>query len=664
MSRNHSSNPPIANASTSWRRWSTAVLVAACAVGIVRAQELDCSFQGDPLLLMDDLLSVHHIVNENAGTITFEITYDAEGWVGFGVQPNGKMIGGEAIIVKPNLALSSTNPGKYIMSSEEESGVVLMSAQTLSDASFEQVNGQTILRYTKLLSESNEIAIDPDNSNTFIFAAGGSNTFEDHGNLYGRTTLDSLNKCRVVESSVTTTPAPVAATTTSAPVAAPAPTEDDKENEGNEGGENESENEDGEGDNSNTSQTDSNGDVAQVDNQGASIVGGLDCSFRNEVSLMNGKMALRQIVNPDEQTMTVELTYSALGWVAFGVSKNGKMIGGEVIIAKPDEAPSSTNPGKYFMTSEEESGISLMDAQTLTNASFVQSNGQTILRYTKPLQESGEIELLPDGSNTFIYAAGSGNTFADHGSLRGRITLTSLTKCQSVAGATAPTDDGAASSAESSAQENTTRKLWVFHGILMGISWAIFLPLGIGCSVLRRLIPGTSLWFKLHMFFNGSAFVLMTAAFGAAVYNVQQDEDTHFEPGHEAIGLGIYLVSFVQVLAGIFRPHLPKPASTGKNADTPTEEDGFQDGEDTDPKGAAAPLPPKSVARRVFEVGHRTAGFTLLGLAWYNCYTGIVYMAKDYGDSYDKTGAFWGVVGGIGCTILVLYAYQQIFRRE
>ena len=218
---------------------------------------------------MDDLLSVHHIVNENAGTITFEITYDDEGWVGFGVQPNGKMIGGEAIIVKPNLALSSTNPGKYIMSSEEESGVVLMSAQTLSDASFEQVNGQTILRYTKLLSESNEIAIDPDNSNTFIFAAGGSNTFEDHGNLYGRTTLDSLNKCRVVESSVTTTPAPVAATTTSAPVAAPAPTEDDKENEGNEGGENESENEDGEGDNSNTSQTDSNGDVAQVDNQGA-----------------------------------------------------------------------------------------------------------------------------------------------------------------------------------------------------------------------------------------------------------------------------------------------------------------------------------------------------------------------------------------------------------
>jgi DOMON domain len=349
----------------------------------------------------------------------------------------------------------------------------------------------------------------------------------------------------------------------------------------------------------------------------------------------------------------VEVTYQGTGWVGFGVSADGQMPGSEVIIAKTDEAQSSSNPGKYSITARQQDAITLSGQQTLVDASFEQTGGTTVLRFTKALAESGELEISADGSNTFVYAVGSSNTFGYHAQ-RGSFAVASLTQCV-VAGQTAPpaTDDNGGVVVGDSASAVPSQSLWVAHGIMMFISWGILLPIGIGSSIIRRLVPGNGTWFLLHRVANGLAFLLMTAAFGIAVYNVKAN---HFstKSRHKTIGLVIYIFSFLQVLGGIFRPHLPH-AQPPKQVEPDVE----ADNEDDEKPAAVEETPKKSTKRVVFEVLHRTFGFGLLGLSWYQLYLGIGLMVNLYGSSYDLSNAMWGVIGGISGLILVLFVYTK-----
>jgi Eukaryotic cytochrome b561 len=381
----------------------------------------------------------------------------------------------------------------------------------------------------------------------------------------------------------------------------------------------------------------------------------------------------------------VELIYEAEGWISFGSSPQGTMPGGEVVIAKPDEPLSDQNPAKYVMSGRSDAAIALADSQTLLNASYEQSNGQTILRFTKLLSEPGETEILLNGPNTFIFAAGSDNAFGYHGNARGAITLPQLSQCLVIgraggAGAVVPkqqNNDDALQNIVVKSEEAPFKTVWIFHGVLMAISWAILLPIGIGCSLVRKLLPGTKVWFQLHMFCNGTAFLLMTAAFGLAVYAVEQSGATHFSSTrHQTIGLAIYVLSFVQVVSGIFRPHLPPQLPSNS---TKIMEEGEQAGHHQhDLEASSPPIKPnpleqqqqdtnttnhptkKSFARILFELGHRIFGFGLLGLSWYNLYTGILLLTAYYGATYNKIAILWAVIGCVSGLILILYLYQAV----
>jgi Eukaryotic cytochrome b561 len=369
-----------------------------------------------------------------------------------------------------------------------------------------------------------------------------------------------------------------------------------------------------------------------------------------------------------------------------------------VVIAKPNEPASSTNPGKYSMSGQRADAVTLMGAQTLINASWTQGNGTTVLRYTKLLKEAGEIEIFPDGSNTFIFAAGMSNDFADHGLRFGKVTLSSLAQCavpgQSAGDNANPTSSNAASDASDSATAN----LWALHGFLMGAAWAILVPIAVGCSLVRSILPARPGWFQLHMVANTAAFLLQTAAFGVAVYMTSQDNEGHFQGTHKSVGLTVYLASFVQVLSGFFRPPLSRPGPPVKLDGASDDDDNdnhygdqsvSQEGplsnsavahrgvgseslgsdkcyagvgvDDDDLQELPAPRerPKKSVSRLAFEVGHRVVGLALVGLAWYNCSTGIDAMVAHYGEFYDNTTVLWGVVGALSGLIALLYAYQM-----
>ena len=53
------------------------------------------------------------------------------------------------------------------------------------------------------------------------------------------------------------------------------------------------------------------------------------------------------------------------------------------------------------------------EKQTLTDVSIEVTNGQTIMKFTKVMQEDGEIAVGGTG-NTFLYAVGSGTSLGYH----------------------------------------------------------------------------------------------------------------------------------------------------------------------------------------------------------------------------------------------------------
>jgi hypothetical protein len=135
------------------------------------------------------------LTDTGANAVSIKAVYQGLAWLAIGVNPDGEMIGGVAVIGQPNAAISSENPGKYFMTDESSSGVVLMdsSAQTLINGIITQDTsaGTTTLMYTKIMEESGELSINPNGQTTFIWAVGTNNNYPAyHGNGRGKFVLD------------------------------------------------------------------------------------------------------------------------------------------------------------------------------------------------------------------------------------------------------------------------------------------------------------------------------------------------------------------------------------------------------------------------------------------------------------------------------------------
>ena len=108
--------------------------------------------------------------------------------------------------------------------------------------------------------------------------------------------------------------------------------------------------------------------------------------------------------------ISIELTVPAIGWVGFGYSTDGSMLGSLAVIGLPDE-------GTVFQSSldvKDVSGINKLESQTLTETSITQSGSETTLKFTKPLSETGAVSIDVAGTNTFLTAWGSSNTLGFH----------------------------------------------------------------------------------------------------------------------------------------------------------------------------------------------------------------------------------------------------------
>jgi hypothetical protein len=502
----------------------------------------------------------------------------------------------------------------------------------------------------------------------------------------------------------------------------------------------------------------------------------LDCSFQGEdiIQLRNGALlTMRHVMNPVDETLTVELVYEGQGWISLGFSHRGRMTGSYAVIGLPDRPVSATNPGKYYLEGETANAVWLMsDAQqTLTDTSLMQNETHTTMKFTKPLAEVGELAISATAQNTFIYATGFSNQLGLHNN-DGSSRLV-VTPCRAVSESAASTmtivdssatsntgntlseivveptaiedppagshsitanaqtnilddkdedeesgesdedsesvsDDSESDSEDSESdsedsesdsediesdsedsfgtdlsflnQGGSTRQLWIWHGILMSVSWSILVPLAIGSSMLRDtlcLAPGV--WLTIHLTLNMFAIMCMIVSFGIAVYATNantmggEDPNPFSDLKHRTIGLVIFLLAFVQAASGLMRPSGPKKPATpvevpkdvrrrdemvnelsDKSERTHRSNDDSSDDEVSSNEKTSG----KSIARRIWEYKHRMVGLGLLGLSWYNCDSGLDLFAERYGENNDLSGAFWGVTGGLAGLICILYAVQ------
>jgi len=407
--------------------------------------------------------------------------------------------------------------------------------------------------------------------------------------------------------------------------------------------------------------------IRVIDAEAPSIVK-VDCSNlrdpANTISLEDGAITVHAIVNSMDSTLITEVTYDGIGWVAIAVTGgNPIMIGSEAIIGRPDELNSPTNPNKYTLGAYSLAGVTRMPEgqQTLTNATVQQVDGKTILTFIKPLVEENEHSISSTESNTLLYAVGASNDLGYHAA-RGSFDLTPG-QCRILVDGVLQNGGNTEGTSGEIDMGQVNQKLWMAHGICASLAWAILVPLAIGSSILRRVLEqvgfSKSFWFTMHRGLHLMAALLTMIAFILAVVAINEQstvDPQHFSTSntkHPVVGLVIFLLTMLQALGGLVRPHAPSvsPVSKVQEKDEETMAAAVVK--------AASKVETKSGVRRVWEIGHRVVGTTLLGMAWWQIQSGWNLYAERVTFEDSLTSVFWSVVGSL-CGILVgLFVYQQ-----
>lgn len=104
------------------------------------------------------------------------------------------------------------------------------------------------------------------------------------------------------------------------------------------------------------------------------------------------------------------------GWMAFGPSPDGDMVGTTACIHQGDV---SVTPQLYDITARSGAGITLSTTQNLIEASFEASGTESVLTCTVPLDLADGFAWSSTAPTTFVVAWGDDDNFGYHGPNRG-----------------------------------------------------------------------------------------------------------------------------------------------------------------------------------------------------------------------------------------------------
>lgn len=316
------------------------------------APDAACPFDNGVLDIKGDgSLLMRQIVNDD--TVTVQLAYNDEGWVGFAFSESASMVPNVAVIGLPGEGTVL----KYNLGGKRLPAVTPLgqNSQTLTDASIVQQDGQTVLTFTKPRFENGEVSVSP-GSTQFLWALGGDNNLAQHAER--GSAFFEFTSC----------------------------VGEDAEN----------------------------GEIdAQEPFSFAPDAAIEECPFDNTIVdiRQDGSLMMRHIVNEEDGTATFQVEYDGEAWIGISLTDSTSMVPNIAVIGLPEEG----TVRKYSLGGKRVPEIVELDSelQTLQDTSILQEDGRTVLTFTRRLSEGNELSLSI-GQTNFLWAVGPGNDLARH----------------------------------------------------------------------------------------------------------------------------------------------------------------------------------------------------------------------------------------------------------
>jgi len=180
--------------------------------------------------------------------------------------------------------------------------------------------------------------------------------------------------------------------------------------------------------------------------------------------------------------------------------------------------------------------------------------------------------------------------------------------------------------------------LWL-HLLAMLFAWSFLVPWGVTLANRTRAAPGGA-WFKLHKIFNYTGWCAQLIGFAMGVWHAEANAGGHFGSyevestsvhTHTYTGLVIVILATQQPLNAFLRPH-------------------------------ASPGHAKSTARWIFEIVHKSSGYSAVLLGVFNCFLGISLLDSK---GYDSTATVVAIVlSALGLLPVVGFWILSFFKQD
>jgi len=172
------------------------------------------------------------------------------------------------------------------------------------------------------------------------------------------------------------------------------------------------------------------------------------------------------------------------------------------------------------------------------------------------------------------------------------------------------------------------RTLHLAHAVCMSLAFSLLMPLAMAFPLFLRKRLDNGKWLLYHKVLQVSALLVATVGFGIGVAMVDGGNFSTAYSSHNALGLVIIILVYVQVTFGFLRPHKSNMSTVGGICNTP-----------------AKPAPPENTPRRAWVLSHRLLALAIPAMAISQVITGVAHPAAAMSSLGAIYGVFFGFLG-------------------
>jgi len=250
-------------------------------------------------------------------------------------------------------------------------------------------------------------------------------------------------------------------------------------------------------------------------------------------SVLDGTLTLFWIVNSETEIISFGLRANSPGFIAFGISQDGRMVGSDVILGWVNDATQEVVVNDYYISAQTGgcgggNGV-CKDVDVGGTNDVLEFNGNqngdvTELKWTRKLRTTDlKDREYASGDLKCVWSYGSTDSDVIKHTQRASIDINLLT--------------GAVST------DNTQKMKTVAHGLLMFFAWGFLNPIG---SIVGRFLKRFKWWFNVHRLLQSFAMLMVLIGFILAV-----DFNTvHLDTFHKIFGLMIVILGLAQPVIG------------------------------------------------------------------------------------------------------------------